>query len=118
MSPTTLFKCLADDTRLRCIALLHNEGKLCVCELTHALQMLQPKISRHLALLRQCNLLLDSREGQWVYYQINPSLPGWVTDILDVTTKQVSSELKQRQDCDRLQTMESRPKTAIKSCCN
>ena len=116
MPPITLFKCLADETRLRCLVLLHNEGKLCVCELTHALDMLQPKISRHLAQLRQCNLLLDSREGQWVYYQINPALPAWVFDILAVTVKELGAENRQQQDSDRLKAMAGRPD--MKRCCS
>jgi ArsR family transcriptional regulator, arsenate/arsenite/antimonite-responsive transcriptional repressor len=116
MTPTTLFKCLSDETRLRCVALLHKEGKLCVCELTHALDMQQPKISRHLALLRQCKLLLDSREGQWVYYQLNPALPTWVFEILDITVKHFGLEYKQQEDCGRLQAMEGRPE--MKSCCS
>ncbi|MDO9049617.1 MAG: metalloregulator ArsR/SmtB family transcription factor [Methylobacter sp.] len=109
ITPTTLFKCLADETRLRCVVLLRKEGRLCVCELTHALDLLQPKISRHLAQLRQSNLLLDSREGQWVYYQINPELPAWVFEILDVTVKQLATNAKQQKDSGRLQAMGGRP---------
>jgi ArsR family transcriptional regulator len=82
ITPTLFFKCLADDTRLRCVTLLQKKGKLCVCELTTALALSQPKISRHLAQLRQCGVLRDSREGQWVYYQINPQLPDWALLIL------------------------------------
>ena len=116
LTPTTLFKCLADETRLRCLSLLYKQDKLCVCELTYALNLLQPKISRHLALLRQCNLLLDSREGQWVYYKINPDLPGWVFEILDITVKQVANDIKLQNDRARLQAMEDRPE--ISKCCN
>jgi ArsR family transcriptional regulator len=47
------FKMLADSTRLRCLLLMQAEGELCVCELTHALNLSQPKISRHLAHLRE-----------------------------------------------------------------
>ena len=94
---------------MRCVVLLHKEGRLCVCELTHALDLLQPKISRHLAQLRQSNLLLDSREGQWVYYQINPELPAWVFEILDVTVKQFATNAKQQKDSGRLQEMNDRP---------
>ena len=36
---------LADTTRLRCSMLMQNEGELCVCELSHALNLSQPKIS-------------------------------------------------------------------------
>jgi ArsR family transcriptional regulator len=115
LTPTILFKCLADETRLRCMALLHKEGRLCVCELTQALDMLQPKISRHLALLRQSNILLDSREGQWVYYQINPDLPAWAFAILDITAQQFANHPHQQNDQQRLQAMANRP-DAI-SCC-
>lgn len=82
-TPAHYFKCLSDETRLRCIALLMKQGELCVCELTEALKLSQPKISRHLALLRQSGLVLDSRRGQWVYYRINPDLPQWGLDILN-----------------------------------
>jgi ArsR family transcriptional regulator len=116
ITPITLFKCLSDETRLRCLVLLHKEGMLCVCELTQALDLLQPKISRHLALLRQSNLLLDSREGQWVYYQINPELPAWVIEILDVAAKQFSSNPLQQQDSCRLKVMGGRPEIR-KYCC-
>ncbi len=48
----TLFHLLSDQTRLRSVILLMREGELCVCELTHALDIIQPKVSRHLALIR------------------------------------------------------------------
>ncbi len=77
MTPLTFFKLLADETRLQSVLLMAQEGELCVCELTSALQQIQPKISRHLAMLRKAQLLLDRRQGQWVYYRINPNLPDW-----------------------------------------
>ena len=52
LTPTTVFKCLADETRVRIALLIAREGELCVCELTCALDESQPKISRHLAMLR------------------------------------------------------------------
>jgi ArsR family transcriptional regulator len=78
--------------------------------------MLQPKISRHLAQLRQCELLVDSREGQWVYYEINPALPTWAVDILAVTVEELGAEGKQQQDSDRLKVMAGRPE--MKKCCS
>ncbi|MFJ3486837.1 metalloregulator ArsR/SmtB family transcription factor [Pseudomonas sp. NPDC090202] len=83
MTPTTLFKALADDTRSRITLLVARERELCVCELTAALDLSQPKISRHLALLRSAGLLMDRRQGQWVYYRLNPDLPAWVTAVLN-----------------------------------
>ncbi len=115
MSPAQFFKCLSDETRLRCVALLQKQGKLCVCELTAALGLSQPKISRHLALLRQCGLLLDSREGQWVYYQINPKLPDWAFPILANALTAVEKTHQFQNDLERLHKMENRPELAM--CC-
>lgn len=112
-TPAQIFKCLSEDTRLRCVTLLQKEGKLCVCELTAALALSQPKISRHLASLRQCGLLLDSREGQWVYYQINPQLPDWVFPILQVALTAVANSNQLDKDLQRLQKMECRPDAAF-----
>ena len=115
MSPAQFFKCLSDETRLRCVALLQKQGKLCVCELTAALDLSQPKISRHLALLRQCGLLLDSREGQWVYYQINPKLPDWAFPILANALTSVEITAQFQNDLQRLHNMEGRPDLSV--CC-
>ena len=115
MTPVQLFKCLSDETRLRCVTLLQKEGKLCVCELTAALAVSQPKISRHLASLRQCGLLLDSREGQWVYYQINPKLPEWTLPILANAVAAVESTGMLNKDLGRLHIMACRPEMAV--CC-
>lgn len=109
LTPSQLFKSLSDETRVRCLALLHRQGKLCVCELTYALDVLQPKISRHLAQLRQVGVLLDSREGQWVFYQIHPELPHWAKEILDIVVRQSQFDAKQKADWLRLQAFVDRP---------
>ncbi|AFV00401.1 metalloregulator ArsR/SmtB family transcription factor [Simiduia agarivorans] len=86
MTPTDLFKLLADDTRLTTLLLIHAEGELCVCELTCALLESQPKVSRHLALLRNAGLLLDRKQGQWVYYRLNPDA-AWLAELLQSTAQ-------------------------------
>lgn len=85
LTPTDVFKCLGDDTRARIALLIEREQELCVCELTCAIDENQPKISRHLALLRNCGLLADRRQGQWVYYRLHPQLPDWVREVIKVT---------------------------------
>ena len=82
LSPVSVFKCLADETRARMTLLIARQTELCVCELTAALNESQPKISRHLAQLRECGLLEDERRGQWVYYRLHPQLPEWVSQML------------------------------------
>lgn len=113
-SPPHLFKCLADATRIRLTLLILREGELCVCELIHALNDSQPKISRHLAQLRSAGLLLDRRQGQWIYYRLNPALPQWVTTVLETTVQANQSWLQ--TDALRLDTMGERPQRAS-SCC-
>lgn len=83
--PVLYFKCLADDTRLRCLLLICHESELCVCELTEALGQSQPKVSRHLAQLRKSGLLSDRRSGQWVYYALNKALPAWALENIQQT---------------------------------
>ena len=88
MNQTDFFKCLSDSTRLDILKLVLMKQNICVCELTEQLQLSQPKISRHLALLRNLAILLDQRQGQWVYYRINPNLPDWATAVLTVIAQQ------------------------------
>jgi ArsR family transcriptional regulator len=47
-----------------------------------ALELDQPKISRHLAQLRKCGILLDDRRGKWVFYKLHPELPTWAHDVI------------------------------------
>lgn len=85
LTPDALFSLLSDETRLRCLVLLQKKGELCVCEFSQILGSIQPKISRHLALLRQSGLVSDERRGQWVYYSLNTSLPDWAKKIIEST---------------------------------
>jgi ArsR family transcriptional regulator, arsenate/arsenite/antimonite-responsive transcriptional repressor len=82
MNALDLFKALADPTRLACVLALHQRGELCVCDLHGLLEVSQPKMSRHLALLRQANLLTLRKKGLWVYYQLNPQMPAWAFQII------------------------------------
>ncbi|SDS66470.1 ArsR family transcriptional regulator [Halopseudomonas sabulinigri] len=86
-APLTFFKCLADDTRLKILLLVEQAQELCVCDLQTALQLSQPKVSRHLAELRKCELLVDERRGRWVYYRLNPCLPGWAREVLTTVAR-------------------------------
>jgi ArsR family transcriptional regulator len=85
IAPLFFYKCLADDTRLKTLLLIALKKELCVCELVVALQLSQPKISRHLAQLRKEQLLTGERRGRWVYYQLNPQLPDWAHQVLQIT---------------------------------
>jgi ArsR family transcriptional regulator len=67
----TLFKALADGTRLRILALL-QAGEICVCDIHGSLGLPQPTVSRHLAYLRKTGLVHGRKEGLWVHYRLAP----------------------------------------------
>jgi ArsR family transcriptional regulator len=66
------FKTLSDETRLRILKLLEH-GELCVCGLVSALDMIQPKVSFHLGVLKEAKFITDRRQGKWIYYRIDDS---------------------------------------------
>jgi ArsR family transcriptional regulator len=65
-----IFHALSDETRLKIIKLL-EEGELCVCEIVSALDMVQPKVSFHLGILKEAGLLKIRRKGKWILYSLN-----------------------------------------------
>jgi len=68
--PVHIFKALADETRLRIIALLLMEGELCVCDIIASIRLPQSTVSRHLAYLRRTGMVKDRRCGLWMYYSM------------------------------------------------
>jgi len=109
ISPKDLFAALAHETRLRCLMLLMQHEELCVCELTHAIGAAQPHISRHLAQLRESNLISDRRQGLWIHYRITPSLPDWIEDVLQATATGLRHRQPFMADARRLSDMPNRP---------
>ena len=109
LAPPTLFQALSDPTRLRIVALLAAEEELCVCELTYALNLSQPMISRHLANLRATGLVSDRREGKWIHYRLHPDLPKWASSLLAQTHAGVARMEPFRNDRTALRSMANRP---------
>lgn len=114
LAPHTFFQLLSDETRLRSLLLMQKEGELCVCELMYALELSQPKISRHLAMLRDAGLVLDRRQGQWIYYQIHPALTDWMREVIDSLGQNGEVESVFKKDLVLLNKMPNRP--ALKPC--
>jgi ArsR family transcriptional regulator, arsenate/arsenite/antimonite-responsive transcriptional repressor len=67
----SLFHALSDETRLGLLDQLKN-GERCVCELTDAMKAGQSRLSFHLKVLKEAGLIVDRREGRWMYYSIDP----------------------------------------------
>jgi len=109
------FKVMADDTRLKIILMLMNETELCVCELTHALELSQPKISRHIALLKKQQLLSERKSGRWVYYSMVNSLSQWKQAVIQSCFEENFQVIN---EClENLAVMGDRPDRKLE-CCN
>ncbi len=67
-----IFKALSEETRLRIIKLLER-GELCVCDIVAALDMVQPKVSFHLAALKEAGFIKDRKQGRWTHYSLDDS---------------------------------------------
>ncbi|OIQ88879.1 HTH-type transcriptional repressor AseR [mine drainage metagenome] len=110
--PPAFFSALSDPTRLRALVLLLREGELCVCRLVGALEVSQPKMSRHLATLREAGLLRDRRQGQWVHYRVAEDLPAWAAQTLAALAADLPDLPPYRSDLLRLRTVPARTGTA------
>ena len=103
----TLFKALADETRLRILGLLLT-GEVCVCDIHESLKIPQSKASRHLAYLRRSGLVDTRRSGLWIHYRLgrlpDPVLAAIVDAVrhalshLDTVTKD-AARLQKRTGC-------------------
>src|ERR1044071_6126148 len=82
----SVFKALADKTRLRILALLGN-NEVCVCHLHDSLDVPQPTVSRHLAYLRRSGLVDVRRDGVWKHYQVARSLDPAVQTVLNAAVE-------------------------------
>jgi ArsR family transcriptional regulator len=94
-----LFLCLSDATRLRIIEMLAS-GERSVGEFVGRLGEAQPKISRHLATLRDEGIVSTRREGKHVYYQLDRTIsPRLMNAVLsEIVGGMASSELHDQQN--------------------
>ncbi len=109
VNQTETFRLLGDETRLRALALIAREGELCVCELVAALGLSQPKVSRHLAALRDAGLLVPRRDAQWIFHAVNPGLPDWQQRAIAAALDGIGGEPVLARDKARLDNMKNRP---------
>jgi len=85
----TVFKALADKTRLRILTLLGG-GEVCVCHIHDTLRLPQPTVSRHLAYLRRTKLVDARRDGVWIHYRVSESVDPVVRAVIDAAVHAVT----------------------------
>lgn len=82
------FKVLSDETRIRLLVMLYHK-KLCVCELCGVLEESQPKVSKHLAKLRDMGFVKDVRQEQFIFYYLNTE-----NEMLNTILKEIVDNLE------------------------
>lgn len=97
-----MFKALADETRLRIIALLLHEGELCVCDLMAALNLPQSTTSRHLSYLKNSGWVDDRREGVWMYYSLSRQSGALHDELGTILKPHLDANPATRKDRERL----------------
>jgi ArsR family transcriptional regulator len=102
-----LFAALADPTRLRLLNLMHGR-EVCVCYFVEILNQSQPKISRHLAYLRNAGIVSARRDGKWMHYSIQLPTDPRACAVLEATLRAFRTEAAMQADLTRL----------TKACCN
>ncbi|MEW6321395.1 MAG: metalloregulator ArsR/SmtB family transcription factor [Acidobacteriota bacterium] len=96
-----VFRALADETRLRILALL-GAGEVCVCHLHASLRLPQPTVSRHLAYLRRTGLVAARRDGVWMHYRLNPALDAVSRGAVDAALHALTHARAIEEDARRL----------------
>lgn len=107
----TLFKALADGTRLRVLKLL-GRGELCVCEIAAALGLEQPLLSFHLRILKEARIVIDRRQERWIVYRLNEA-DMFIRLLLLTIDERISAE-QARLDLERLSRFAGREKICRK----
>jgi ArsR family transcriptional regulator len=98
----SLFKALADATRLRILGLLLT-GEVCVCDIHESLKIPQSKASRHLAYLRRSGLVETRREGLWIHYRLGRLVDPVMAAIVDAAGHGLTHVDTVHRDVERLQ---------------
>lgn len=65
------FKAVADKKRLQIMNILTQQGAICVCDLAEIVGMTQSKLSYHLKILLDANIIKKETNGTWSYYELN-----------------------------------------------
>ncbi|MBA2321932.1 MAG: winged helix-turn-helix transcriptional regulator [Deltaproteobacteria bacterium] len=95
-----VFRALGDETRVRLVTLL-CAGELCVCHLVAALDLPQPSVSRHLAVLRNAGVVRQRREGAWMYYALAEQQDPATADVMRSLATSLGGP-ERRADVERL----------------
>ena len=95
-----IFKALADETRLRMLALICDD-EMCVCEIEKSLNLTQSNASRHLTVLKNAEILSSFKKAQWTYYRINEKFKSDNNFLWEYLQHKLKSTTKYQEESDK-----------------
>jgi ArsR family transcriptional regulator len=98
---TKILKALADESRIRIVALLKERNVLCVCEITEVIGLSQPTISSHLKRLQDAEIIAYSKDGLWVNYNLDENMEKEVKQLLGTVIQILSEDKRIKSDVSR-----------------
>ncbi|RLD21501.1 MAG: transcriptional regulator [Bacteroidetes bacterium] len=104
-----LMKAMGDETRLRILNLLLNNGAMTTSDLEFILDFTQTKTSRHIAYLKNAGILSAKKIDQWVLYSIKDE----VTDIISQILSFVERDSQLVEDIETFKTLYSNRELAV-----
>jgi len=93
-SLVSVFKALADPTRLKILELLKARGRsccelisreergLCACDIEEAVGLSQAAVSHHMDLLRRSGLVNAEKRGRWMFYRRNEAALAGLAEVI------------------------------------
>ncbi|MEM2995255.1 MAG: metalloregulator ArsR/SmtB family transcription factor [Candidatus Bathyarchaeia archaeon] len=92
-----IFNALANSVRLEILECLRS-GEKCVCEIIPYVGVAQPIVSRHLAILKNCGLVKDRKNGNRRFYSVTDSaifhvVDAVTVDLVDALSKRVIEQI-------------------------
>lgn len=92
-----IFKALSDPVRLEILGFL-RDGEKCVCEIIPHIKRIQPVVSRHLKILKDCGIVIDRKEGNRRLYSVTDPrifriIDGLNPELVNTLTKKMIEQI-------------------------
>jgi ArsR family transcriptional regulator len=104
-----IFKACADESRLRILYLIFENGEMCISDLERILEYTQAKTSRHLIYLKNSGILSHRRYNHWVFYQVKDE----VYEIINQILQFVKRDQQLQRDLQLYKTLFSNRELAV-----
>ncbi len=91
-----IFKACADESRLRILHLIFQNGEMCISDLERILEFTQAKTSRHLIYLKNSGILSFRRYNHWVFYQVKDEVDEIIKQIFSFVRKDAQLQKDQQ----------------------